>query len=75
LKGYAIFGELHMVAVPGAAPVYFEACLAAENITENLHIRYKKWRCFNLDFCSQYRRDANKTECFVDFQYKLLEIG
>jgi hypothetical protein len=36
IQGYTIFGELHMIQVPGTVPAYFEARLAAKNISENL---------------------------------------
>ncbi len=72
MKGYTFFGELPMIQVPGAVPAArFEAFLASKNISENLRIHYKKWLRFYLDFCSKYRRDANKAESLADFQQKL----
>jgi len=64
-----------MTQVPGAVLARFEACLAAKNISENLRSHYKKWLRFYLDFCSKYRRDANKIESLADFQQKLREKG
>lgn len=63
-----------MIQIPGAVLAHFETCLAAK-ISENLRIHYKKWLRFYLDFCSKYRRDANKTESLDDFQQKLREKG
>jgi hypothetical protein len=68
MEGSTLFGELHMIQVPGAVLARLEACLAAINISENLRIHYKKWLRFYLDYCSKYRRDANKTESLADFQ-------
>lgn len=72
MKGYTIFGELHMIQIPGAVLARFEACLASK-MSENLRSHYKKWLRFYLDFCSKYCRDANKIESLADFQQKLRE--
>jgi hypothetical protein len=64
-----------MIQVPRTVMTRFEECLAAKNISENIHNYYKKWLRFYLDFCSKYHHEAKKLESLAAFQQKLLEKG
>ncbi len=64
-----------MLQIPPTVLARFDACLAAENISENLRGYYKKWLRFYLDFCLKYHHDANNSDSIAEFQKKLLEKG
>jgi hypothetical protein len=70
-RGNKLAEEPHMFTIPASLQERFEAKMRDSDVPEQVHLHYRRWLRFYLDFCLRYHTSSNRQESPQLFLQKL----